>query len=73
MTIALDEEIARWARTRAAERHQSVSRLVEEILREKMTQEEDYLRAMQQYLAIQPQALKKSRDLYVSRNKLHER
>ncbi|MFP3867207.1 MAG: hypothetical protein ACLFUU_03475 [Desulfobacteraceae bacterium] len=73
VTITLDEEVARWARIRAAERNMSVSRLVGEMLREKMSQEETYLNAMQQYLAQQPQALKKPGELYPSRRELHER
>jgi hypothetical protein len=35
MAITLDEEVARWARVRAAERDTSVSWLVGELLREK--------------------------------------
>ena len=36
VTITLDEEVARWARIRAAERDTSLSRLVGKLLREKM-------------------------------------
>ena len=42
VTITLDEKVARWARIRAAERDTSLSRLVGELLREKMIQEESY-------------------------------
>jgi predicted HicB family RNase H-like nuclease len=39
VTITLDEEVARWARIKAATQETSVSRLVGEILKEKMEQE----------------------------------
>ncbi len=73
VTITLDEEVARWARIRAAERNTSVSRLVGELLKEKMRQEEDYRLAMEQYLAQEPQVLKKPGRRYPKREELHER
>lgn len=50
VTITLDEEVARWARIRAAEENTSLSRLVGEWLREKMREEENYRISMQRYL-----------------------
>ena len=47
----LDEEVARWARIRSAERDTSLSPLVGELLREKMAEEETYQAARQQYLS----------------------
>lgn len=38
ITITLEEEVARWARIEAATRDTSVSRLVAEILKERMIQ-----------------------------------
>jgi len=73
VTITLDEEVARWARIRAAEHNTSVSRLVGEMLKEKMQEEEAYLLAMQQYLAEEPRLLKKTGATYPSREELHER
>jgi predicted AAA+ superfamily ATPase len=73
VTITLDERIARWARIRAAEQNTSVSRLVGELLREKMIDEEQYLIAMQQYLSQPPHKLKKSGAEYPSREALHDR
>jgi len=73
VTITLDEKVARWARIRAAERDTSVSRLVGELLREKMTQEETYQAVMQQYLSQSPQPLKKSGIKYPKRKELHAR
>jgi len=73
VTITLDEEVARWARIRAAEENTSVSRLVGEMLKEKMQAEEAYLLAMEQYLAQKPKALREPGTPYPSREELHER
>lgn len=73
VTITLDEEVARWARIRAAEKDTSVSRLVGEMLREKMTKEQAYQAAMQQYLSQRPRKLKKPGTQYPRREELHER
>ena len=73
VTITLDEKVARWARIRAAEQNTSVSRLVGELLREKMIDEEKYRIAMQQYLSQPPFELKKSGAKYPSREELHDR
>ena len=73
VTITLDEDVARWARIRAAERNTSVSRLVGELLREQMRDEEKYRLAQQQYLSQSPQKLKKSNVKYPTRTELHAR
>jgi plasmid stability protein len=73
VTITLEEEVARWARIRAAEHNTSVSRLVGEMLKEKMQEEENYRLAMEQYLAQEPQALKEAGARYPRRGELHER
>ncbi len=73
VTITLDEKVAKWARIRAAERQTSVSRLVGEMLEEKMQEEESYHASMQQYFSKQPALIKKSGTPYPSRDKLHER
>ncbi len=73
VTISLDEKVARWARIYAAERDTSVSRMVGELLREKMHGEENYRAAMQHYLSLPPHKLKKPGSKYPKREKLHER
>ena len=72
VTITLDEEVARWARIRAAERETSVSRLVGEMLRERMLEEESYQAAMQKYLSQKPRGLKGPGVIYPKRETLHE-
>ncbi len=73
LIITLDEEVARWARIRAAERHTSVSRLVGEMLREKMIEEQSYRTAMQEYLSRPSQKLKRPGVRYPRREELHGR
>lgn len=73
VTITLDEEVARWARIRAAERETSLSRLVGEMLCEKMHEEENYEKAMRKYLSGSPRMLKKVGAKYPAREELHER
>ena len=73
MTITLDEEVARWARIRAAERDTSVSRLVGEWLRERMLEDQAYETAMREYLARPARRLKKAGTRYPKRADLSGR
>jgi plasmid stability protein len=73
VTITLDDEVARWARLRAAEKNTSVSRLLGNLLKEMMQGEADYALAMEQYLLIQPVVLKQVGCRYPRREELHER
>jgi hypothetical protein len=73
VTITLDEEVARWARIMAAEQNTSVSRLVGELLREKMIAEQNYQIAMQQYLSRPPSVLKSRGERLPAREELYDR
>lgn len=73
VTITLDENVARWARIRAAELNTSVSRLVGEMLREKMLAEEKYAKAGQEYLAQKPLKLRRAGARYPKREDLYGR
>ena len=73
VTITLDEEVARWARIMAAEQNTSVSRLVGELLREKMIAEQNYQIAMQQYLSRPPSVLKTTEEKLPTREELYDR
>ena len=73
VTITLDDEVARWARIRAAEKETSVSRLVGNMLREKMLEEESYERAMHAYLTRPARKLKKPGSRYPRRAELYGR
>lgn len=72
VTITLSEDVAAWARVWAAKRNSSVSRLVGELLKQKMLDESNYKTAMNQFLSRKPTELKKS-GRYPSREELHER
>ena len=73
VTITLDEEVARWARIKAAEQDTSVSRLVGDMLREKMTNEQLYQSSMKRYLSRKPRPLSQSGARYPRREEIHER
>ena len=73
MTITLEEDVARWARIRAAELDTSVSRMLGEVLREQMVREISYHTQMQQYLVRVPQPLSTPGARYPLRDELHER
>jgi hypothetical protein len=73
VTITLKEEVARWARVKAAEKNTSVSCLLGEMLQERMREEEAYRLAMDQYLSLRAQTLKKAGTRYPRREELHER
>ena len=72
VTITLDEKVAEWARVWAAKSNTSVSRLVGELLKQKMQDESGYKIAMNQFLSRRPVILEKSGN-YPSREELHER
>jgi plasmid stability protein len=71
VTVTLDEEVAQWARVWAARHATSVSRMLGELLRERMLEEDTYETAMQAFLAEQPVALKQS-GRYPTRDELHD-
>jgi hypothetical protein len=73
VTITLKEWVARWARVKAAAKNTRVFRLVGEMLRENMQEEEGYRLAMEEYLAPSPQTLKKASKRYPRREELQER
>jgi hypothetical protein len=73
VTITLEEDVARWARIRAAKLNTSVSRLVGEMLREHMREEDSYHAAKNQYLSQEPKVLRRPGEEYPAREELHDR
>jgi hypothetical protein len=73
VTITMDEEIARWARIKAAERNTSVSRMVGEILRERMEADRRYASARREFSAVEARQLRAPGQQLPSREELHER
>lgn len=52
VTITISEEVALWARTKAAEENTSVSRLVGKMLEAQMRQSDDYADAYRRWKAL---------------------
>ncbi len=70
VTITVEEPILEWARIEAAKRNSSVSRLVGEMLAEKMRNEGAYARAMHEALKFEAIPFE---GRYLNRNEAHER
>lgn len=74
ITITVPEEVAQWARVWAAQKNTSVSRLVGELLRQRMIEGQDYEVAMRRYARRKATELKASpRTSYPKRDELHAR
>jgi hypothetical protein len=71
VTITLEEDVARWARIEAAKNDSSVSRLLADMLRERMRQVDNYTRAARRALTRKP--FLKTDGRYPSREERHER
>jgi hypothetical protein len=71
VTVTLEEEVARWARVEAARKEKSVSRLLGEILKQRMLEEDGYERAMRR--ALGRKAFLKTDGRYMSREEAHDR
>jgi hypothetical protein len=54
VTVTMEDSVADWARMEAARRNTSVSRLVGELLAEKMRHDDAYERAMREALKFEP-------------------
>ena len=73
ITITLDEKTAAWARIYAAQLGKSISRLLGEILRERMREVRDYNDAMRHFLSKKPLKFQWDDGRRPTRNELHER
>jgi hypothetical protein len=71
VTVTLEEDVAQWARIEAARRDTSVSRLLGELLKERMTAQDDYARAMRRALGRKP--FLRSTGRYLTREEAHDR
>lgn len=71
VTVTLEEPVAKWARVEAARRDTSVSRLLGEILKERMLDNDGYERAMCRALA--RKSFRKTEGPYLSREEAHDR
>ncbi len=71
LTITVDDTALEWARIEAAKRNTSVSRLVGELLAEKMRQEDAYAQAMRS--ALKFESWGSSDGPYLNRDEMYER
>jgi hypothetical protein len=71
VTITMEEEVADWARMEAARRKTSVSRLVGELLAEKMRHDDAYERAMRE--ALEFKSFGESTGRYLTRDEIYDR
>jgi hypothetical protein len=67
----LDEDVAQWARIEAARRDTSVSRMLGELLKERMAAQSGYERAMRRALGREP--FLRSEGRYLTREEAHDR
>jgi plasmid stability protein len=73
VTITLDEKTAAWARVYAARHNTSVSRMVGEMLQQRMRESHKYEEAMRRFLEKKPVKLDRSAKRYPKRDDLHVR
>ena len=73
VTITLDAKTAAWARVYAAKHNTSVSRIVGEMLRQRMTEFREYDDAMRRFLSKPPVALRRAGERYPTRDEVHDR
>jgi hypothetical protein len=71
VTVTMEDSVADWARMEAARRNTSVSRLVGELLAEKMRHDDAYERAMRE--ALEFKSWGTSSGPYLSRDEIYER
>ena len=71
VTVTLEEDVARWARIEAARQDTSVSRLLGELLKEHMSSQNGYDKAMRRALVRKP--FLRSRGRYLTRDEAHDR
>lgn len=72
LTITVEEEVARWARRKAAEEDTSVSKLVGRMLEREMRLNDDYWRAYERWKQLAPlQGIDAGRP--ATREEIHER
>ncbi len=73
VTITLDEEVAKWARVEAAKHDTSVSRMLGELLAEKMREENIYQAAMSRFLNRKAYPLRRPGASLPKREELYDR
>ena len=73
VTVTLPEDVAHWLRVRAAENDCSVSRWLADLLERMRSQEDEYMIAMERFLARKPRELRWIDRRKPTREELHDR
>jgi hypothetical protein len=73
VTITLSDDVAKWARVRAAEQDKSLSRFLSELLAAEMGRATTYEEAMRGYLSRKPYVMRKKGGKYPRRDELYDR
>ncbi len=71
VTVTMEDAVADWARIEAAKRNTSVSRMLGELLAEKMRHDDAYERAMAE--ALQFKSIGTSAGPYLTRDEIYDR
>ena len=71
VTVTMEDSVAEWARMEAARRNTSVSRLIGEMLAEKMRHDDAYERAMRE--ALEFKSIGSSDGRYLTRGEIYDR
>lgn len=71
VTVTMEDQVADWARMEAARRNTSVSRLIGELLAEKMRHDDAYERAMREVLEFKSMGI--SKGPYLTREEANDR
>lgn len=73
VTITLDEKTGAWARAYAAKHNTSVSRIIVEMLQQRMGELHEYDQAMRRFLGKAPVKLNRAGKRYPGRDELQDR
>jgi hypothetical protein len=73
VTVTLADDVAKWARVRAAEQDKSLSRFLSDLLAAEMSRLAAYDEAMLSYLSRKPYVLRKKGAKYPRRDELYDR
>ena len=72
VTITLEEDVAKWAKVWAAKNDSSLSRMLGNELKEKMSLNLEYERAKESFMSKKPHALRSLGEKYPSRESLYD-
>ena len=73
VTISLKENVARWARVKAAEQDKSLSRFLADKLEAEMKHESDYEAARKRFASIKPVRLREPGEKLPTRDEIYDR